>query len=131
MGIEIPTDHFADHTARPGEERRHVQRRHLVYYLRAWDSSNNQMLGHIVDITSHGLMLISEEPIQVGDEYLLEVRLPDAKGNIQPYDFKAICRWCGVDGHNSLFDSGFEMVEKSSRAVYALQSLTNNYGFGI
>ena len=76
MEIEEPTNLNESDSAFPGE-RRNVRRRPLVYYLRAWDSMNSQMLGHIVDFTSHGLMLISEEPIQVGEEYSLEVRLPD------------------------------------------------------
>ena len=129
MEHERPSDPDTGNTHSMGE-RRHVERRHLVYYLRAWDSNNNQMLGHIADFTSHGLMLISEEPIRVGDEYQLQVRVPDAQGSIRPLNFKAVCRWSGSDINNSLFDSGFEMVEKRSAAIYALQSLTNNYGFG-
>ncbi len=111
-------------------ERRNVQRRHLVYYLRAWDSINSEMLGHIVDFTGHGLMLMSEEPIQVGEEYSLEVRVPDARGSIQPISFKAVCRWSGSNIDRSLFDSGFEVVESTSGAINAVQSSTNAYGFG-
>ena len=130
MEIEEPTNLNESDSAFPGE-RRNVRRRPLVYYLRAWDSMNSQMLGHIVDFTSHGLMLISEEPIQVGEEYSLEVRLPDSSGGIQPISFKAVCRWSGSAMDRSFFDSGFEVVEKASAGISTLQSTTNAYGFGV
>lgn len=130
MEIEEPAKPTSTDRAFPGE-RRNAQRRHLVYYLRAWDSINSQMLGHIVDFNGQGLMLMSEEPIHVGEEYCLEVRLPDPSGGIQPISFKAVCRWSGSNTNKSLFDSGFEVVEKTSGAIHTMQSSTNAYGFGI
>ena len=130
MEIDGPINHDTADTPFP-VERRNTQRRHLVYYLRAWDSGNSQMLGHIVDFTSHGLMLISEEPIQIGGEYSLEVRLPDSQGGIKPVSFKAVCRWSGSSNDKSLFDSGFEVLENSSDAIDVMHSMTNAYGFGI
>ncbi|MEN8178139.1 MAG: PilZ domain-containing protein [Pseudomonadota bacterium] len=112
-------------------ERRNVQRRQLVYYLRAWDIDNSQMLGHIVDFTNHGLMLISEEPIQIGGEYSLEVRLPDSQGDIRPINFRAVCRWSGSKPNKPFFDAGFEVLEKASDEINTLHSMTNAYGFGI
>ncbi|MDJ0808078.1 MAG: PilZ domain-containing protein [Gammaproteobacteria bacterium] len=112
------------------DERRMLQRRQLVYYLRAWDADKSEMLGHIVDFTSHGLMLISEEPVQIGGEYSLEVRLPDAQGDIRPINFRAICRWSGSKNHSSHFDSGFEVVDQAVEGIDSLNQMTSVYGFG-
>ena len=112
-------------------ERRLYQRRRLVYYLRAWDKDNSEMLGHIVDLTSHGLMLISEEPIKIGGEYSLEVRLPDACGMIRPINLKAVCRWSDSSSDRSFFDAGFELVKEGSDEIDALGTLTHGYGFGV
>ena len=111
-------------------DRRRQRRRQLVYYLRAWDADNSEMLGHIVDFTSRGLMLISEEPIQIGGEYSLEVRLPDSTGDIRPISFKAVCRWVGNQPNKSHFDAGFEVMEKTSEGINSLNSMTSSYGFG-
>ena len=70
-----------------------------------------------MDITTDGLMLISEEPIAVGKEYRLEVRLPNTQGDLQAMCFKAVCRWSNNDANKSFFDSGFEILEKASDVV--------------
>ncbi len=40
-----------------------IKRRHLIYYLRVWNNKEDKVLGHVVDITTEGLMLISEQEI--------------------------------------------------------------------
>jgi hypothetical protein len=129
MYVKTPSEHNLLNTHQPNE-RRSVTRRHLIYYLRTWDTSNNRLLGHIVDITTDGFMLISEEPISIGNEYRLEVRLPNTQGDLQAMRFIAVCRWSNNDVNKSFFDSGFEIQEKSSEAVNTIQEMINEYGFG-
>jgi hypothetical protein len=130
MGYEAPVNPTNPHPSNP-QERRQMERRRLLYYLRAWDKENSELLGHIVDFTSEGLMLISEEPIHIGGEYSLEVRLPDSQGDMRPISLKAVCRWSVMNAEKSFFDAGFEVVEKSSEEFDTLHAMTNAYGFGI
>lgn len=111
-------------------ERRSIARRHLIYYLRTWDTASNRLLGHVVDINTGGFMLISEELISIGSEYRLEVRLPNPQGDLQTMRFRAICRWSNNDINKSFFDSGFEILEKNSDAIHRIQQMINDYGFG-
>jgi hypothetical protein len=129
MYVKSPSEHNAMNNPKP-EDRRTVARRHLIYYLRAWDASNNRLVGHVVDITTDGFMLISEEPITIGKAYDFEVRLPNTQGDLQPMRFRAVCRWSNNDINKSFFDSGFEILEKSSDAVHTIQTMINSYGFG-
>jgi hypothetical protein len=129
MYIKSTTEHNAVHTQKP-KERRGTERRHLIYYLRTWDTTNNRLLGHVVDINTGGFMLISEEPIAIGSEYRLEVRLPNPQGDLQTMRFRAICRWSNNDVNKSFFDSGFQILEKDSDAVRTIQQMINDYGFG-
>lgn len=129
MYVKTTSEHNILNAQQP-HERRSVTRRHLIYYLRTWDTSNNRLLGHVVDITTDGFMLISEEPIAIGNEYRLEVRLPNTQGDLQAMRFQAICRWSNNDVNKSFFDSGFEILEKASEAVSTIQKMINNYGFG-
>ena len=89
MYIKSSAEHNAMQSAQP-QERRGIARRHLIYYLRTWDKASNRLLGHVVDINTNGFMLISEEPIAVGSEYQLEVRLPNPQGTLQAIRFKAV-----------------------------------------
>ena len=129
MYIKSTTEHNALNNYRP-QDRRNTTRRHLIYYLRAWDTDNNRLTGHVVDITTDGFMLISEESIPVGSEFQFEVQLPDAQGSLQPIRFRAICRWNSNDINKSFFDSGFEILEKNSESMRTIQGMINAYGFG-
>ncbi|HIQ37967.1 MAG TPA: hypothetical protein EYH36_08250 [Desulfocapsa sulfexigens] len=44
-----------------GVEKRGVVRRHLVFYLRIFDGMSSRVLGHLMDISPSGLMLLSDE----------------------------------------------------------------------
>ena len=50
-------------------EKRKIKRVHLIYYLRLFDKQTNNQVGHLVDITTEGIMMISEEPIEIGKDF--------------------------------------------------------------
>ena len=128
MYIKRPSEQNSSN-ASPSEGRRIIKRRHLIYYLRVWDSVNNQFLGHVVDINTEGLKLISESAIPIGENYELEVRLPDLECKSQAMRFKAICRWSDNDINPAFYDSGFEFTEKDPEGISTLQMMINDYGF--
>ena len=59
-----------------GIEQRSLSRHHLIYYLRVFDGISSRVVGHIVDISPKGIMLITDEPITVHEEYRLRMRFP-------------------------------------------------------
>jgi c-di-GMP-binding flagellar brake protein YcgR len=128
MYIKRPSQHNQEVTLHPSD-RRAIKRRHLIYYLRVWQIDKNAAIGHVVDINTEGMMLISEQPVNTGEEMNLELRLPDSEGELKPMAFRAICRWCDKDVNSAFYDSGFEFVEKSAQAVEALQKMIEAYGF--
>jgi hypothetical protein len=128
MYIKRPSQQDQENTSHPSD-RRTIKRRHLIYYLRVWRLDGNIPLGHVVDINTEGMMLISEKPVKTGEEMHLELRLPDNEGELKPMSFKVICRWSDKDINSAFYDSGFEFIEKSPEAVAMLQTLIEEYGF--
>ncbi|MEW8506295.1 MAG: PilZ domain-containing protein [Candidatus Thiodiazotropha sp.] len=128
MYIKRPSQHNQDNAPHP-TERRNIKRRHLIYYLRVWRLDQDHPIGHVVDINTEGLMLISEEAVPIGEEMQLEIRLPDFQGELKPISFKAVCRWSDKDINTAFYDSGFEFIDKSPDAVQTVQSLIETYGF--
>ena len=61
-------------------EKRQRRRWELVFYLRIFDQSNGALLGHVIDISEDGLMLLSEVPIELNKDYDLSLEMP-ASGN--------------------------------------------------
>ncbi|MET0042101.1 MAG: PilZ domain-containing protein, partial [Candidatus Thiodiazotropha sp. 6PLUC3] len=92
MYIKTPTEHIHANELKP-EDRRTVKRRHLIYYLRVWNSENNTPLGQVVDINAQGMMLIGEKPIPTGEKLSLKINLPESEDELKFLNFKAICRW--------------------------------------
>ena len=60
------------------DEKREIKRRHLIYYLRVFDRKTDQLLGHLVNITPQGIMLISEESLATDTTFQLRMKLPSA-----------------------------------------------------
>ena len=129
MYIKRPSEHNLEAKRHSPEDRRTIKRRHLIFYLRVWELEADRPLGHVVDITPEGLMLISEQPIAVGQEYALEIRLPDTEGALNPMRFRAVCRWSDNDINPSFYDSGFEFVEKRTEDIETIRTLVEAYGF--
>ena len=128
MYIKRPSEHNLRNSLKP-EDRRTIKRRHLIYYLRVWEITSDRLLGHVVDITPEGMMLISEQPIAIGEKYTLEIRTPDTEGAIEPLQFKAVCRWSDIDINPAFYDSGFEFLEKNPKDMESIIQMVDEYGF--
>lgn len=110
-------------------DRRGIKRRHLIYYLRVWDKASDRVLGHVVDITTEGMMLISEQPIPLQKSFELEVRWQDADKGEQRLPFLAESRWSDNDVNPAFYDVGFKLLEDSKKVLDPIAELIENYGF--
>ena len=91
------------------QERRNLERRDLVYYLRAFDRSKDQLLGYVANISTEGVMLIGEKPIEPNATFDLKMLLPveiAGKGHVE---FRARSTWCRKDGSNGFLHTGFQL----------------------
>ncbi len=110
-------------------ERRKTKRRYLLYYGRVYDETAQKQLGYLVDITEHGFMLLSEEPIPVGEtlRLKLELTLDIAKGPFMNFTAKSM--WCEADIDPNHYNVGFEIVEIKPGDVQIIQEIITVYGF--
>lgn len=99
------------------QELREINRRYLVFYLRIYDGMSNKILGHLVDISEKGLMLICDNPIPENTNYRLRMRLPTTMKERNEILFDATSRWCKSDSNPDFFLAGFQMyeLEKANR----------------
>ncbi len=112
------------------DERRGIMRRHLIFYLRVWDTKTDQLMGHIVDINTDGLMLISEQQIETGKEFELEIRWQTPDGRPEVIRFLAESRWSDNDINSAFFDTGFQLVNPSEETLNPIREVIREYGFG-
>jgi hypothetical protein len=93
------------------QELREVGRRYLVFYLRIYDGMNSKILGHLVDISEKGMMLICDDAIPVNENYRLRMRLPTQMKERNEIMFAATSRWCKIDANPDFFLVGFQMYD--------------------
>ena len=112
------------------KEKRKHKRVNLFYYLEIIDNKTDKSLGHLVDITPEGLMMISEEEIPTGKEFHLKMLLPEtAYGNKKAISFKANSRWAKRDVNPAFFASGYQIVDIGPVESETITSLIDNFAF--
>lgn len=110
-------------------EMRKVERRHLVFYLRVFDGSSSRVIGHIVDISAQGVMLVSDKPVPVNTHYHLRMRLPSEVADREEIVFSGTSRWCKKDVNPDFFIIGFEMDELDPEIERHIISLIKDFSY--
>ena len=110
-------------------ERRQLKRRHLVYYLRVVNRDTNREVGHVMDVTPEGLLVMSKRRIQVGRRIKLRMVLPDPLASEQTVEFEGKSLWTGKDVNPDFFDTGFKLSRISRRHLATIRTLIKDHGF--
>lgn len=111
-----------------GEEQRRTTRRHLVFYLRIFDGMSSRVLGHLMDISSEGLMLLSDSPVEVNEEYRLRMRLPKEVSGSDEIVFGAVSRWCRQDENPDFYVIGFQIQDMDDETRASVIQLIEEFG---
>ena len=106
--------------------KRNMRRHYLIYYLRVFSRDTGEVLGHLVDITTKGIMIMRDSPIEVGVNYPLRIRWRNNLGRLQLADFEGLCRWCRPDVNPDFYGAGFSITAASEEHVTAIQQLIND-----
>lgn len=103
------------------KELRQADRWYLVFYLRVFAGMNHKILGHLVDISEKGIMLICDDPIEVDTEYSLRMCLPNQMKDQDEVIFSATGRWCKRDANPDFYLAGFQIdaLEPGTRNLIA------------
>ncbi len=112
-----------------GEERALRQRHNLIYYLKVWDLNNDRLLGHLIDINTDGLMLLSNQPIGLGREFSMEIRREDPDEQFMNIRCHACSRWERSDKNPSLYNTGFQLINPSEEVIAGIQDVIREYTF--
>ena len=105
------------------------KRRHLVYYLAVYDRETSQPLGRVIDITTKGLKLCAEQPVETDRTYQLTMRLPGHAGTNEHVEFEARIIWCRPDINPDLYAVGLSLVGDDDERQQAIMRLIRDYAF--
>ncbi len=110
-------------------DRRRLKRSHLIYYLRVFNRLNGQVVGHLVDITAEGAMLIHDAAMPTGQRYELRMMLPADIFGRDHLDFDAESLWSKRDTNPDFYDTGFRLLNVEARDADVISRLIDEYGF--
>jgi hypothetical protein len=88
-----------------------VERRRLVFYLRLFDQKSSDIIGHLTDISTAGLMLVSTRPIEKDRVFQVRLILPREVAGRTELQLKIKCVWCRPDPIPNFHIAGFQFVE--------------------
>jgi len=111
------------------KEMRGVQRFYLVFYLRVFDGMSLKVLGHLVDISAKGIMMISDSPIEVNETYRLRMSLPAQMKETQEVILTATSRWCKLDSNPDFYLSGFYLHDLNPETKKLIHSLIKEFSY--
>ena len=110
-------------------DKRKVKRRHLIYYLSIIERSTDRLVGQLVDITTRGVMLTSEKPIESGLHMELRMVLPDVIDGDNQITFDAVSVWCKKDINPNFYAIGFEFESITPKTMSIVENLIQEFSF--
>ena len=107
---------------------RSLKRRHLIYYLRVFDRATGDLVGHLVDVTAVGMMLISEAPLRTDTEFDLRMDLPPRLFESDAWEVSARSIWSRPDVNPAFWDTGLQCVVFTREDELVVSDLVTYYG---
>jgi len=111
------------------EDRRTLRRRHLYYYSRVFDEGTQQMAGRLVDLTTEGMMVISEKPIDSETTYTFRLFLPKSIEGKKTLTIEAKGKWSKQAVNPDLYDNGFKLLNVTADNERTIRQLIQTSSF--
>ena len=111
------------------DERRHLDRKDFSYYMRLVDNDTQDLVGHLVDISSGGFKLDSQTAIPVNKDFRLRMDLTSEVADKPTMVFVARSKWCEIDPLDPfIFNVGFQLVSISPTDLAIINRMMERYG---
>jgi len=110
-------------------ENRKMKRWHVIYYLRIFDQDTDSLLGHLVDITTEGIKMVSEDAISPKKEFRLKMEVPLENRKTGEVLFNARSLWSERDTNPDFYASGFHLEKPNTGTIKVIQALISDLSF--
>lgn len=110
-------------------DKRKLKRRHLIFYLKVIESTSNCLLGFLVDITTEGIMIMSDNPIETGKTFHLKMLIDSGEGKEKYLEFSAESRWCRQSVRTEFYDTGFKLLDINPETFKKIKAVIMTLGF--
>ncbi|KPJ90199.1 MAG: hypothetical protein AMJ53_14545 [Gammaproteobacteria bacterium SG8_11] len=105
-----------------GIDERNQERWLLIHNLRVFNAETNAILGHLVNVTTEGIMLISEKPMAVDAEFQLKMAIPTGDDTAD-IELEARSIWSKADADPHFYKTGLQFTYCSEESLQAISTL--------
>ena len=110
-------------------ERRNIERREFSYYMRLVDNDTQELVGHLMDLSSGGFKLDSQTPIPPNKDFRLRMDLTSEVADKPSMVFVARSKWCQTDPLDPfVFNVGFQLINISPSDFNIINRMIEKYG---
>ena len=113
---------------RPPDQRK-FKRHNLFYYLDVYDRATHQFIGHLVDLSPEGAMLISKNLIALGTRIDLRAVLALGSGDQQEFDLQVEVVRSSRDANVDYNNIGLHFTDTDPQKKAIIEYLIENIGF--
>ncbi|MCP4715014.1 MAG: hypothetical protein GY868_07845 [Deltaproteobacteria bacterium] len=110
-------------------EKRRLQRRHLIYYLRVLDDQTDALIGYLVDISTQGILIMSDTPIELNKTYNLKMILQSEMTDREYMHFNAKSVRNDKSVNSDFHDTGFELLNVGPEDFKGIEGIIEELGF--
>lgn len=97
----------------PMKEKRQIERKQLSQFLQVYNRITDRPIGSIVNISPHGMMLVSKSQLMPHAVFSLRIKVPGKGRRTRNLDFDALSHWSRPDVMPGYFDTGFSFNKTS------------------
>jgi len=109
---------------------RQYSRKPLVLYLDVLEQASQKLLGHLGDISEHGMMFISQGTFPIGQRISLAIRLPNSDDFGQPMIEALVeVRWTKPNLNPRLTCIGCQFLQLNSADLPLIKKIGDFIGF--
>jgi hypothetical protein len=111
------------------DERRRLERKDFSYYMRLIDSDTQELVGHLVDISTGGFRMDSQQPIPLNKDFRFRMDLTSEVANKPSMIFAARSKWCEVDPLDPfIYNVGFQLISIAPSDIEIFNRMMEKYG---
>ena len=120
---------MTDMTAETGSDKRAHERKRTIYYFKVFDRETGKIVGHVVDVSACGVMLVGMDAFEYGRVYSLRLGLPFEIEGSSDICFEATKVWSDSDVNDDYLDTGFYFDYISKEDISRIYYLIESYSF--
>ena len=109
------------------QELRKKNRGYTNDYFLVFDMNTGEILGRLINLSPDGIMLISDDPIELNQTFKSRMILPELIDGKKEIYFDLQARWCNKNKRADWYETGYEIINKSENCLKVLYLLASKY----